>query len=61
MPSASNVKLTIFADDPTKVDAQKLASKTKFESELNKISKWCNNNKLLINQKEVQNNEVWMG
>ena len=31
MPSASNVKLTLFADDTTVVDAQKFASKTKFQ------------------------------
>ena len=50
MPSASNVKLTLFADDTTVVDAQKFASKTKFQTESNKIRNWCNNNKLLINQ-----------
>ena len=31
MPSASNVKLTLFANDTTVVDAQKFASKTKFQ------------------------------
>ena len=30
MASASNVKLTLFADDTTVVDAQKFASKRKF-------------------------------
>ena len=54
MPSASNVKLTLFADDTTVVDAQKVASKTKFQTELNKICNWCNNNKLLINQKKCK-------
>ena len=54
IPSASNVKLTLFADDTTVVDAQKFASKTKFQTELNKICKWCNNNKLLINQKKCK-------
>ena len=54
MPSASNVKLTLFADDTTVVDAQKFASKTKFQTELNKICNWCNNNKLLINQKKCK-------
>ena len=61
MPSASNVKLTLFADDTTVVDAEKFALKTKFQTEKNKICNWCNNNKLLINQKEVQNNEIWTG
>ena len=61
MPSARNVKLTLFADDTTVVDTKKFASKMKFQTELNKICNWCNNNKLLRNQKEVQNNEVWMG
>ena len=51
MSSASNVNLTLFEDDITVVDAQKFVSKTKFESELNKICNWCNNNKRLINQK----------
>ena len=32
MPSAGNVQLTLFADDTTVVDAQKLASKTKFQT-----------------------------
>ena len=50
-PLASNVKLTLFADDTTVVDAQNFASKTKFQTELNKLCNWCNNNKLLINQK----------
>ena len=54
LPSASNVKLTLFADDTTVVDAQKFASKTKFQAELNKICNWCNNNKLLINQKKCK-------
>ena len=54
MPSASNVKLTLFADDTTVVDAQNFASKTKFQTELNKICNWCNNNKLLINQKKCK-------
>ena len=54
MPSASNVKLTLFADDTTVVDAQKWASKTKFQTELIKICNWCNNNKLLINRKKCK-------
>ena len=54
MPSASNVKLTLFADDTTVVDAQKFASKTKFQAKLNKICNWCNNNKLLMNQKKCK-------
>ena len=54
MPSASNVKLTLFPDDTTIVDAQKFASKTKFQTESNKIRNWCNNNKLLINQKKCK-------
>ena len=41
MPSASNVKLTLLADDTTVFDAQKFASKTKFQTELNKICNWC--------------------
>ena len=52
MPSASNFKLTLFADDTKVVDAQKFASKTKLQTEINKICIWCNNNKLLINQKK---------
>ena len=48
MPSASNVKLTLFADDTRVVDAQK------FQTELNKICNWCINNKLLINQKKCK-------
>ena len=54
MPLASNVKLTLFADDTTVVDAQKFASKTKFQTELNTICNWCNKNKLLINQKKCK-------
>ena len=54
MPSARNDKLTLFADDTTVVDAQKFASKTKFQTELNKKCYWCNNNKLLINQKKCK-------
>ena len=54
MPSASNVKLTLFADDTMVVDAQKVASKTNFQTELNKICNWCNKNKLLINQKKCK-------
>ena len=50
MPSASNVKLTLFADDTTVVDAQKFASKTKFQTKLNKICNCCNNKKVLIKQ-----------
>ena len=61
MPSASNVKLISFAGDTTVVDAQKFASKTKFQTELNKVCNWCNTNKLLINKKKVQTNEVWTG
>ena len=54
MPSASNVKLILVADDTTVVDAQKFASQTKFQTKLNKICNWCNNNKLLINQKKCK-------
>ena len=54
MPSASNVKLTLFADDTTVVDAQKFLSKKKFQTELNKICNWCKNNNLLINQKKCK-------
>ena len=54
MPSASNVKLLLFADNTTVVDAQKFASKTKFETEVNKICNWCNNNKPLKNQKKCK-------
>ena len=54
MLSASNVKLTLFADDTMVVDAQKFASKTKFQAELNKICNWCINNKLLIKQKKCK-------
>ena len=36
-PSAGNVKLTLFADDTTVVDAQKFASKTKLQTELIKL------------------------
>ena len=54
LPSASNAKLTLFADDTMVVDAQKFASKTKFQTELNKTCNWCNNNKLLINQKKCK-------
>ena len=54
MPSASNVKLTLFADDTMVVDAQKFASKTKFQTEVNKICNWCNNDTLLINQKKCK-------
>ena len=52
MPSASNFKLTLFADNTKVVDARKFASKTKLQTEINKICNWCNNNKLLINQKK---------
>ena len=54
LPSASNIQLTLFADDSTIVDAQKLAYKMKFQAELNKICNWCNNNKLLINQNKCK-------
>ena len=54
VPGRSNVKLTLFADDTTVVDAQKFASRTEFQTELNKICNWCNNNKLLINQKKCK-------
>ena len=54
MPSASNVKLRLFADHSTVFDAQNFASKTKFQTELNKICNWCNINKLLINQKKYK-------
>ena len=54
MPSPSNVKLTLFVDDTTVVDAQKVASKTKFQTELNKICDWCKKNKLLINKKKCK-------
>ena len=53
-PSASNVNLTLFADDTTVVYAQKFSFKTKFQTELSKICNWCNNNKLLINQKKCK-------
>ena len=36
MPLASNVQVTLFADDTTVVVVQKIASKTKFQTELNK-------------------------
>ena len=54
MPSASNVKLTLFADDTTVVDIQNFASKLKIQTDLNEICNWCNNNKLLINQKKCK-------
>ena len=54
MPSASNANLTLFADDTTVVDTQKLSSKTKFQTELIKICNWCNNDELLINQKKFK-------
>ena len=54
MSSASIFKLTLFADDTLVVDAQKFASKTKFQTEFNEICNWCKNNKLLINQKKCK-------
>ena len=54
MPLASNAKLTLFADNTTVFDTQELASKTKFQTELNKICNWCNNDELLINQKKCK-------